>query len=217
MKEIQTELVGAEMVLIYSCFVGFFHFMLRSVVYLFAIYYGLLCTSLQRLCKYLLQQFNDDCTIEEVKSLLYIQANISKILQSAEECLSFHALVAIVISMIGLFREGYKATVASSLNREAFLPPALASIYFLTLHFLITIPASLLNEKLDDMKHFVQHLPNRMPRHRKEVKFELRKNFFPEKRLSLWKICQLNRAVVVTSLGTLLTYGILIASLGKSH
>ncbi|GBN34031.1 hypothetical protein AVEN_6280-1 [Araneus ventricosus] len=116
--------------------------------------------------------------------------------------------------LIGLFRIGYK--IASDLNkaRDHSLSLLCSAVYNLSILFLIMIPASVVNEKARETIRFLRY---RIPKTEKDLKFEIEKDLVLERKLTLWNIFVFERSLIIGCLGSLLTYGILLATLGKDH
>ncbi|GIY97699.1 hypothetical protein CEXT_553341 [Caerostris extrusa] len=69
------------------------------------------------------------------------------------------------------------------------------------------------NEMVERAKLAVQRLSHRITDIDKESKSNMKINFLLENRFTLWKAYVLDRSLIITSLGALLTYGILIGTL----
>ncbi|KAF8797012.1 hypothetical protein HNY73_001328 [Argiope bruennichi] len=68
------------------------------------------------------------------------------------------------------------------------------------------------NEKDKSVAHCFLY---QIPRTEKDMRFEFETDFKQGKCLTLWKVHAMNRSLIITTLGSLLTYGILIENLGK--
>ncbi|GIX81305.1 hypothetical protein CEXT_532251 [Caerostris extrusa] len=116
------------------------------------------------------------------------------------------------MNLSALFWTGYSVAFVTTISVYVIGPV----IYFLSHHLLLMISASMTNEKAAKAKLIIQcllrncHLETRM-----RIKYE--KNIAMENNLTLWKIYVFDRSLLITSLGSLLTYGILLATLGREH
>ncbi|GFT23569.1 uncharacterized protein NPIL_536471 [Nephila pilipes] len=86
--------------------------------------------------------------------------------------------------------------------------------FYLSNQLLVMIPAAETNEAASKTANFVQCLPYKFPSLHEEIKFLLKKNIIQDNRLTLWNMYVLDRSLIVTSLGSLLSYGVLIGTLG---
>ncbi|GFT94641.1 uncharacterized protein NPIL_673481 [Nephila pilipes] len=129
---------------------------------------------------------------------------------------SLTTFIIIVTTMLELFGFGYKLAFIVKSNRSPLF-------YFCVFNGLISLPcllmimvsATITNEIAIKVKRVINSLPGVMPEHCREIKI-LRKGVSRhENILTMWKICGLDRSLMLSSLGTLLTYGILLGTLGK--
>ncbi|GBM28343.1 hypothetical protein AVEN_229527-1 [Araneus ventricosus] len=114
--------------------------------------------------------------------------------------------------MIALFRAGYRLAFDPNISQEYFVSLLFSAICSFLLQMIIMIPACLANE---EAKHVAQILPDWIPKHESDLKLEFEKEFRQQKFLSSWNIYFFDRSLVITSIGTLLTYGILLGTVGK--
>ncbi|GBM28351.1 hypothetical protein AVEN_229535-1 [Araneus ventricosus] len=114
--------------------------------------------------------------------------------------------------MIGLFRAGYRLAFDTIIDQDYFLSLVLSAVCHFSLQMMIMIPACIANE---EAQHVAQILPDWIPKHESDLKLEFKKEFRHQKYLSVWNIYLFDRSLVITSIGTLVTYGILIGTVGK--
>ncbi|GBO22103.1 hypothetical protein AVEN_180232-1 [Araneus ventricosus] len=119
------------------------------------------------------------------------------------------------MSMTTPFHTGYKIAFDTDEYPLVLFFSCISGAYSLSHILLIMVPASISNEAAKRAKRVVMSLPS--PTNDEELKFEIQKCFFQENFLSLWNIYSLDRSLIITAFGTLLTYGILLATLGKEH
>ncbi|GFU00096.1 hypothetical protein TNCV_1749351 [Trichonephila clavipes] len=86
-------------------------------------------------------------------------------------------------------------------------------IFYLSNQLLILIPAAETNEEASKTENFVQRLRYRFPSFHQKIKFLLEKNIIQDNRLTLWNMYVLDRSLIITSLGSLLSYRVLIGTL----
>ncbi|GBM99003.1 hypothetical protein AVEN_212507-1 [Araneus ventricosus] len=132
-----------------------------------------------------------------------------------DELFSFTALGTVVTIMIGLFWASYKFAFNLNMNGESIPLLSCSGVFCLSVVLFIMVPASSTNEIAKKTKSVLRSLSDDMPSPDKEKKFELKRCLMQDNNLTLWDIYVLNRSLIVASFGALLTYGILIATLGK--
>ncbi|GBM03305.1 hypothetical protein AVEN_142585-1 [Araneus ventricosus] len=122
------------------------------------------------------------------------------------------ALIAILIAMMVLFRAGYKLAFNNvSLDRAFWL--YFAMLFYFSAQLILMISAFLTNEakSLTDctVQRYLYKLCN------DHFKSEILKTYSSLSTLTLGKIYELDRSLIIASLATLVTYGILLGTLGK--
>ncbi|GFT36404.1 uncharacterized protein NPIL_327271 [Nephila pilipes] len=80
---------------------------------------------------------------------------------------------------------------------------------------LILFPAAVSNEASIRAHDIVRSLPSYIREHYKELKMSIRRRFKRNTSLTLWKIYIIDKSLLISVLGTLLTYGILFGTLGS--
>ncbi|GBN76886.1 hypothetical protein AVEN_53894-1 [Araneus ventricosus] len=119
--------------------------------------------------------------------------------------------------MTFLFWTGYRIAFDTDDHPLILFFSCVNGTYVLSHLLLIMVPASIANETTKRAKSNVLSLPHEILTTDKELKFGIKKCSFQEKFLTLWDIYVLDRSLLITAFGTLLTYGILLGSLGKEH
>ncbi|GBO40163.1 hypothetical protein AVEN_73136-1 [Araneus ventricosus] len=180
---------------------------------LFSVFYSLVCILVQVLLSHLLNKINKANSSEELHKPLFLFAIISRIMNCLEDTFSSSVFLETVMSMVGMFRAGYIVAFLSTVRLD-YLPQLLFGIVGFVHQLLIIISASSANEKA---ALTMKSLSCRIPESETDLRFKLRRISGEHKSLSVWKIYVLDRSLVVTSVGTLVTYGMLIGTIGKDH
>ncbi|KAF8778430.1 hypothetical protein HNY73_015154 [Argiope bruennichi] len=160
-------------------------------------------------------KLNTEYTSEELKNLLSIWKKASKNLKFTDDVLSFSAFVAVLINMTELFLVGYRTAFHVRVSQNYFLPPFCFGTYNLSLQLLIMVPALNVNESSKNVKNSLERLKLQFHKDKRENIFDFGEHFVEESNLTLWKIYIMDRPLIITSLGTLITYGIMLGTLGK--
>ncbi|GBM63849.1 hypothetical protein AVEN_69863-1 [Araneus ventricosus] len=147
--------------------------------------------------------------------MLTIYWKTAKVMNGMDEDFSFPAFLTILMTMIGLFWGGYRMAFSSSMDSEGKTALIFSGYFYLWNHSLILMPAALANEAANKAKHIAKYLPYQVPAQNRQLKFVLKKNSIWNNRLTLWEFYVLDRSILIASFGTLLTYGIILGSLGQ--
>ncbi|GBM51422.1 hypothetical protein AVEN_205119-1 [Araneus ventricosus] len=165
--------------------------------------------------KILRDELQNDCCYKDLRELFFIYGDVIQSLSSMEDNFSFLVFIAMLVSLMGMFWTGYGVILASNLTQNYLFALICSTILDFTFLLLIMISASITNESVEKTNIVVQRLPYRIPTHRNDLETKIRKDFSEKIHLTFWKISVFDRSFVFTCFGTLLTYGILIATLGK--
>ncbi|GBM03307.1 hypothetical protein AVEN_142587-1 [Araneus ventricosus] len=138
--------------------------------------------------------------------------DILKNMSNFNEYFSTIALIAILIAMMVLFRAGYMLAFNNvSLNRAYGL--YFAILFYFTVQLILMTSAFLTNEAKAltgcTVQRYLYKLCN------DHFKSEILKSYSSQSILTLGKIYELDRSLIIASLATLITYGILLGTLGK--
>ncbi|GBN70144.1 hypothetical protein AVEN_6371-1 [Araneus ventricosus] len=175
-----------------------------------------MCLSIQFNFQRLLRQFKDKYFVEDVKILLRVHDRSLKRLILLEKEFSFPAFLTALMALMGIFANGYKM-VFHTYGSPEYAIPLICCLIFHVSHFLfLIIVASVTNEAAQEIGRFVHSLPFRFPAY-PDLKAMCELQLNRRCGLTLWKIYTVDRSLVIASLGTLLTYGILIGTLGKDN
>ncbi|GFQ97615.1 uncharacterized protein TNCT_101351 [Trichonephila clavata] len=194
-----------------------FSSLLRYIAILvFTLYYILTCSFIRALLQHVLEQLEGDLFPEDLVNLLSVYGDIARCMGSVDEHLSQPVFLTVVFTMAGLFWGGYRIVFNSGMTNGYFLSLLISLSFCLSIQLLIMISACMTNELASKVKCVVQCLPYRSSLQDPQRKFKFNKDLNQENSLTLWKAYVMDRSLIITSIGTLLTYGILIGTLGKS-
>ncbi|GFT36559.1 uncharacterized protein NPIL_695891 [Nephila pilipes] len=133
------------------------------------------------------------------------------VLKSLDDYLSFSALVIVLSAMSGLFYINFSLFILCS---EGYLHTFIGEIYFSVLVAILILSASAANRAFVTAKEAIFSLPWKIPQHYKEVKMAIRSECTRDVSLTLWKVYKIERSLIFSAIGTLVTYGMLLGNLG---
>ncbi|GFQ84453.1 uncharacterized protein TNCT_228171 [Trichonephila clavata] len=190
-----------------------FSFITKFIILLFVIYYSLVCRVIRLLFGRILDLLRLQIFIQEHENLLDNYEKITKSMIKVDKALCFPTFVAITASMIELFWTGYRLAFRKYITNKYVVGHVCTLNFNLTFQLLIMISASMTNEMAKKAKDTLQCMKFRIPPDLRKTK--LKEVCTKESDLTLWKIYVVDRSLLITSFGTLLTYGILIGTLGE--
>ncbi|GFY49325.1 uncharacterized protein TNIN_373671 [Trichonephila inaurata madagascariensis] len=134
-------------------------------------------------------------------------------MKSLDQSLSFSVFIIVLSGMSGLFFINFAIAFIPKEGYLHYLSDAVGEIYFLALIGMVILPAARVNSSSMAEKEAVLSLPGKIPKHYKELKIMVTSECMKDVSLTLWKTYKIERSILISASGTLITYGILLATL----
>ncbi|GFT24908.1 uncharacterized protein NPIL_473911 [Nephila pilipes] len=134
------------------------------------------------------------------------------IMKSLDDYLSFSAFVILLSSMSGLFHLNFHLW---TLSEDDYLHTLVGEIYLSVSFAVVILSASAANNAFLAAKEAICSLPWKIPYYYKEVKIVIWSECARDVSLTLWKTYKIERSLIFSAIGTLVTYGILLGSLDR--
>ncbi|GBN53605.1 hypothetical protein AVEN_213026-1 [Araneus ventricosus] len=147
--------------------------------------------------------------------LLHTYDELANVLSSIDDIFSYPVCVLVVSSMAGLFRPIYSLIFLLETHFEFSILYLFSGIYYSIVLLSVIFSASEAVQAGKLARELIVSLPGFLPLRYTELKQIVRRNFKREIVLTLWKTYTIDRSLLFSALGTLATYGILIATLGN--
>ncbi|GFT15396.1 uncharacterized protein NPIL_428861 [Nephila pilipes] len=192
-----------------------FYFIKFTVISLFTVYYSLTCRVIRNLIERLLNELNEDCFSEKIDNLLQVYGEITKCMSTMDDELSFLVFLTVLLSMTGIFWRSYRLQFHTSASDEYMISLICSTVIYSLLMIMVLISAAVTNEQANKAINEIKKVPYKIQKQSERIKCILRKDSVQDYRLTLWKIYPIHRSLIITSFGTLLTYGMLIGALGN--
>ncbi|GFV29882.1 uncharacterized protein TNCV_2083471 [Trichonephila clavipes] len=145
--------------------------------------------------------------------IIHTYVELTTLMKSLDDYLSFSAFVIVLSSLAGLFYVNF----GIHFNRVGdVLHFIVAEIWFSILVCMIILSASAANRASLTAKEAIYSLPGRIPRYYYELEMIIRSECIQDVSLTLWKIYKIDRSLILSALGTLITYGMLLVTIGNT-
>ncbi|GBM51425.1 hypothetical protein AVEN_271332-1, partial [Araneus ventricosus] len=177
--------------------------------------YTFLCVEMRCLFLHIANQIQSVKEEENAYELLHAYGELANVLSNIDDIFSYTVFVLVVSSMAGLFRPIYSLIFLLETNFEFSILYLLSGIYFSIVLMSVIFSASEAVQAGKLARELIVSLPAFLPLRYTELKKIVRRNFKREIVLTLWKTYTIDRLLLFSALGTLATYGILIATLGN--
>ncbi|GBM03297.1 hypothetical protein AVEN_142577-1 [Araneus ventricosus] len=148
----------------------------------------------------------------DYKSILEMYQELSVTLTFADDCLSYPVFAAVTGSMLGLFRS---CCIVLSLYKTNHLNISTINIiigmYSIFL-LMLMVPAASTNEAARAARKLIGSLPGWFPQRSKEINLLILRIFKDEPALTLGNIYRIEKSLLISAIGTLITYGFLVGT-----
>ncbi|GBM03293.1 hypothetical protein AVEN_142575-1 [Araneus ventricosus] len=180
---------------------------------LFVTFYSFTCRNIQIALSYLRNQIYKASSPEGLQKSIAVHEKILREMSIFDKHFSFSAFLSVLLTMTIIFRSSYKLAFQKDLLQNLKLNMIASIIFYSSLQLTLMISASLTNEAVEETRYVLQES---LKKYRICVFEKLAlKDEMEDKKLTLWNICVVSRSLIISSIGTLLNYGILLGTLGK--
>lgn len=181
----------------------------------FVNYYNNVCEILKYIFRELVNELEKPNIEREYVRLVQIYREMVDLMVFIEDYLSYPVFATLLSVMGGLFRSSYAVMFQPNRNYITYSFTCVTGYCHLYSLLGLIIKASEANRYAMIAREKVVSLPGVIPKHYAQLKSVIRKEFKRKICLTFWKIYIIDRSMVINALGTLTTYGILIATLGN--
>ncbi|GBO31452.1 hypothetical protein AVEN_187692-1 [Araneus ventricosus] len=177
--------------------------------------YTFLCVQMRCLFLHITKHIRSVKGEDNACQLLNAYDDLADVLCNIDDIFSYIVFVLVVSSMAGLFRTIYSLIFLQQTHFEFCIPYWFSGIYYSIVLLSVIFSASEAVQAGKLARELIVSLPGFLPLRYMELKKIVRRNLKREIVLTLWKTYTIDRSLLFSALGTLATYGILIATLGN--
>lgn len=181
----------------------------------FVSFYSNVCAILKYLFGELVKEFQKQDIEYEYARLLAIYKEIVDVMDIVEEHFSYPVFATMLTIMGGLFRTSYMVMFQANMDYNKYFYTIITGFAYGYSMVILILRGSEANRYAVMARYAVMRLPGVLPNYYKKLKVEIRKEFKSKVVLTFWRIYVIERSMLINALGTLATYGILVATLGN--
>ncbi|GBN53132.1 hypothetical protein AVEN_151987-1 [Araneus ventricosus] len=100
-------------------------------------------------------------------------------------------------------------------DKYLYTASLLVTLQSLAEFLMVILSASSVNKAALTARNMVISLPGWIPQSYQEIKILVRRKYMKKVSLTLWKIYKIDNSLLISALGTLVTYGFLMGTLGN--
>ncbi|GFU06027.1 uncharacterized protein NPIL_164511 [Nephila pilipes] len=149
--------------------------------------------------------------------ILQIYQEISHSMNFADEFLSYPAFILVLSSMSGLFSFTYMFILISEKDWANYVFIFGLIVYNFIILLMVILPAAAANHMATLANDLITSLPGWFPERYLELNVCICQKFKTKVSLTLWNIYKIENSLLLSALGTLVTYGCLIGNIRISQ
>ncbi|GIY26605.1 uncharacterized protein CDAR_41391 [Caerostris darwini] len=129
--------------------------------------------------------------------------------------LNLPIFISVVNILTSLFWYGYSFAFPPNANNVTGIFFSIGFVQYFLMLLITLIPAAAANQAAALAREFVLSLPAWFPKRYRVIKVHVRRKFMHKTALTLWKIYRIDNSLLISAIGSLISYGILLGTLGS--
>ncbi|GBN02645.1 hypothetical protein AVEN_212398-1 [Araneus ventricosus] len=150
----------------------------------------------------------------DYRRILESYQELLEILKYVDTIFSCPMFIEVTVDMVQVFWYCYHLIFTATNDFQAQACMSLGTLQSLLSLAMVLLSASFANEASKLARNVILSLPSFYPNYRKELKIYIGQHYKEEVDLTLWKIYRIDKSLFISAIGTLLTYGVLLGTLG---
>ncbi|KAF8796845.1 hypothetical protein HNY73_001178 [Argiope bruennichi] len=179
-------------------------------------FYFSVCFCVKLYCKNLVLISRNLIASQDYVRILQIYKELINMITLADDFLSYPVFVFVLYYMAGLFWYCYIFIIAPTLPYLVYVDMLGMVASYSTYLVMLMVPAAIANQATRAAKSFIASLPGWFPKNYKEVNLIVLRLSAEEPAFTLWKIYRMEKSLLINAIGTLITYGFLLGTIGNA-
>ncbi|GIY38484.1 uncharacterized protein CDAR_39221 [Caerostris darwini] len=147
--------------------------------------------------------------------ILEIYKEMNETMIMMDDFLSLPILVSVVNILASLFYFGYSFAFPPNVNNVTGIFVSIGFLQYFVLLLITLTPAAAVNQAAAMARELVLSLPGWIPERYSIIKVLVCRSFMHKTALTLCKIYRIDNSLLISAIGTLISYGILVGTLGS--
>ncbi|GIY47362.1 uncharacterized protein CDAR_501921 [Caerostris darwini] len=152
---------------------------------------------------------------QDYQRILGIYKEINETMIMMDNFLSLPIFITVFIILASLFWYGYSFAFPPNVSYEAKIFVSMGFLQYFVLLLITLMPAAAANQAALAAREIVLSLPAWFPKRYRIIKLHVRRKFMHKTALTLWKIYRIDKSLLISAIGSLISYGILVGTLGS--
>ncbi|GIY38485.1 uncharacterized protein CDAR_39231 [Caerostris darwini] len=152
---------------------------------------------------------------QDYQIILEIYKEMNETILCMDNDFSLSIMITVVDILANLFWFGYSFAFPPNVNSMTGIFVSIGFVQYFILLLITLTPAADVNQAAAMAREFVLSLPGWIPKRYSNIKVLIRRSFMRETALTMWNIYRIDNSLLISAVGTLISYGILIGTLGS--
>ncbi|GIY77254.1 uncharacterized protein CEXT_320791 [Caerostris extrusa] len=132
-----------------------------------------------------------------------------------DNVLNLPVFISVFNILIGLFWYGYSFAFPPNVSYAMEIYVSMGFVQYFVLLLITLTPAAAANQAAAMARELVLSLPAWFPKRYNIINMHVRRKFKHKTALTLWKIYRIDKSLLISAVGSLISYGILLGTLGS--
>ncbi|GIY45235.1 uncharacterized protein CDAR_431961 [Caerostris darwini] len=178
-------------------------------------YYCFVCCCMKKFFMHFVRKSRILIARQDYQRILEIYKELNETMIMMDNFMSLPILVSVLNILATLFWLGYSFAFTPSVNNTTSIFVYMGFIQCFVLLLITLPPAAAANQAAATARQTVLSLPGWFPKRYSIIKMYVRQRFMPKTALTLWKMYRIYKSSLISAIGTLISYGILVGTLGS--
>ncbi|GIY03045.1 uncharacterized protein CDAR_511461 [Caerostris darwini] len=152
---------------------------------------------------------------QDYQRILEIYKEMNEAMIMMDNFLSLPIMISVVNILTSLFWYGYSFAFPPNANNVTGILFYMGFVQYFLLLLITLIPAAAANQAAATARDFVLSLSGWFPKRYSVIKVHVCRKFMRKTALALWKIYRIDNSLLLSAIGSLISYGILVGTLGS--
>ncbi|GIY67926.1 uncharacterized protein CDAR_619921 [Caerostris darwini] len=152
---------------------------------------------------------------DDYQRILEIYKEMNETMIKMEDFLNLPIFVTVINTLVTLFWYGFSFVFVINGNSVLGIFFSVGFMQYFVLLLMILPSAAAANQAAATAREIVLSLPGWFPKRYSIIKLHVCRSFKPKTALTLWNIYRIDKSMLISAIGTLISYGILLGTLGS--
>ncbi|GIY03043.1 uncharacterized protein CDAR_511451 [Caerostris darwini] len=154
---------------------------------------------------------------QDYQRIFAIYREMNETMIMIDNFLNFPIFISVFNILASLFWYGYSFAFPPNADNVTNMCFSIGFVQYFILLLITLSPAAAANQAAATAREFVLSFPGWFPMRYSLINLHVRREFMHKTALTLWKIYRIDNSLTIRAIGSLISYGILVNTLGSVH